>query len=108
MNKRTYWIVAAPLIAVAAVAWHLWTPAPRAWSEDEIAILQTLWIGNLPELPSDPSNAYADDDRAASFGHELFFSTALSPSGAISCATCHRPELNFTDGLQQARGLGRA
>lgn len=108
MNKRTYWIVAALLFVVAAAAWHLWTPAPRAWSEDEIAILQTLWIGNLPELPSDPSNAYADDDRAASFGHELFFSAALSPSGAISCATCHRPELNFTDGLQQARGLGRA
>ena len=69
-------------------------------------MLQSLWIGSLPDLPPDPSNAVADDADAAGFGQALFFSTALSPSQAIACATCHRPELRFTDGMQKGRGIG--
>jgi cytochrome c peroxidase len=67
-----------------------------------------MWIGNLPPLPPDPTNAVADDPRAAAFGHELFFSTALSPSNAIACSTCHRPELRFTDGMRKGRGIGES
>jgi cytochrome c peroxidase len=80
--------------------------APSPWSEAEIAVLRSLWIGSLPDLPPDSSNAVADDPRAAGLGYQLFFSTGLSPSDAISCATCHRPELHFTDGLEQGRGIG--
>ncbi len=37
-------------------------------------------------------------------GRKLFFDPELSGTGQTSCASCHRPELGWTDGL--ARGVG--
>jgi len=37
-------------------------------------------------------------------GRKLFFDPELSSTGQTSCASCHRPELGWTDGL--ARGVG--
>lgn len=37
-------------------------------------------------------------------GRDLFFDPALSANGQVSCATCHLPEHNFTDGLPVAIG----
>ncbi len=94
-------------VVVAAVGGSRFWPAPAdQWSDAELSMLRSLWIGSLPELPPDPGNAVADSADAARFGQALFFSTALSPSGAIACATCHRPELRFTDGMQKGRGVG--
>lgn len=76
------------------------------WSATEIATICSLWIGSLSELPPDPSNLYGDDERAADFGHQLFFDTRLSADGDVACATCHLPELNFTDGLAVPIGGG--
>ncbi len=76
------------------------------WSAEEIATICSLWIGSLPELPPDPSNIYADDALAADFGHQLFFDTRLSANDDVACATCHIPELNFTDGLDVPIGGG--
>jgi cytochrome c peroxidase len=53
--------------------------------------------------PPDPTNAFADDANAAALGAQLFSDTTLSP-GAVSCATCHDPAKQFTDGLPQSRG----
>ncbi len=38
-------------------------------------------------------------------GKTLFSDTALSPSGTVSCATCHDPTKTFSDGLSQAMGV---
>ena len=38
-------------------------------------------------------------------GRRLFYEKALSANGVISCATCHRQELAFTDGLTFSRGV---
>jgi cytochrome c peroxidase len=38
-------------------------------------------------------------------GCRLFFDTRLSSNGAYSCASCHRPELAFTDGRPQSIGV---
>lgn len=76
------------------------------WSPAEIATICSLWIGSLPELPPDPSNKYGDDELAADFGHQLFFDTRLSANSNIACATCHLPELNFTDGRDVPLGGG--
>ena len=35
-------------------------------------------------------------------GKKLFFETQLSKTNKISCATCHKPDLYFTDGLAKA------
>ena len=76
------------------------------WTEAERSTLQGLWIENLQPLPPDPSNKYADDPAAASFGQALFFDTRFSSNGQIACATCHRPELLFQDGTALAHGIG--
>lgn len=59
----------------------------------------------LPAPPDDPTNRWTDDPRAAAFGQHLFFETRFSRNGEISCATCHVPDLAFTDGRPVAVGL---
>jgi cytochrome c peroxidase len=104
-------ILPAAVLAIAAAAlagWRWHTAAPAPWTDAEIEILRSLWIGSLPPLPPDPTNAVADDERAARFGQRLFFDVRLSGNGAVSCATCHQPARRFTDGLPKAVGIGTA
>ena len=109
MNKVVIWIVVLIATVVLSVAAsRIWPPPINSWTDAEVEILRSLWIGSLPALPPDPTNAVSDDPRAAKLGHALFFDTRLSPSGAIACATCHRPELRFTDGMQKGRGVGQS
>lgn len=55
--------------------------------------------------PPDPTNRWADSDDAAALGHALFFDRGLSSTGSVSCATCHRPDRGFSDGLHVAVGI---
>jgi cytochrome c peroxidase len=93
------------LLIVIAVGAFIALPR-SAWTPDEVAKLRNLWIGSLPPLAPDPSNKYADDPRAAAFGHKLFFDTRFSSNGKVACATCHQPDKLFQDGLPQAKGVG--
>lgn len=43
----------------------------------------------------------------ARLGHDFFFDPGFSSNGAISCASCHRPELSFTDGKAQSEGMAK-
>lgn len=88
------------------VSTAVWAGLDDDWTEDERTVLRSLWIGSLPKLPPDPSNAVADNRDAAEFGHRLFFDARLSANGRVACATCHLPELAFTDGRKRARGIG--
>ena len=99
--------IAAVLIALAYEGWQRYAP-PAAWSDDEINQIASLWIGRLPPLPPDPTNAVADNPQAAAFGHRLFFDGRLSANGTISCSTCHQPIRRFTDGLPKAVAIGQA
>ena len=76
------------------------------WNDSEKDILQSLWIGNLPPLPPDPSNKYAEDPRAAALGKKLFFDARFSGNLKVSCATCHPVNRNFADNLPLAHGMG--
>ena len=76
------------------------------WTQAEIATLQSLWLGTLPPLAADPSNAVGDDPRAAVLGQQIFFDTRFSAKGEVSCATCHQPDNLFTDGLPRAEAIG--
>jgi len=79
---------------------------PHAWTREQKSLLATLSLKALPPLPPDPSNAYADNPVAAHLGHKLFFDMRFSSNGLVSCASCHKPELMFTDGLARAKGVG--
>ena len=101
-------IIAAAVAATAVLVWHFRpTPAPT-WSPAELKQIATLWIGTLEATPPSPTNRVADDPLAARFGHALFFDTRFSANGGISCATCHQPHRDFTDGLKKAVALGRS
>lgn len=78
----------------------------HGWTSSQIGMLRSLWIGSLPPLPADPTNAVADDPQAAAFGRQLFFDARLSANGEVACGTCHQPERMFTDALPLARGVG--
>ena len=74
------------------------------WSQDELRLLKSLSVKNLPLIPDDPSNTYANDEDAAELGHAIYFDVRISGNGSVSCASCHRPEKYFTDGLKLAVG----
>ncbi len=86
--------------------WQLWPKPIPDWTEQETATLRSLWLESLYALPPEPSNAVADDPRAAEFGSQLFFDVRLSSNGGISCATCHQPLRRFADGLQKGQAIG--
>lgn len=109
MNSERLSIVAAVIVAaVLASIWYLRDAGPAPWSDEEIALIQSLWLENLPELPPDPTNAVADNPSAADLGRRLFLDTRLSANGQVSCATCHQPARRFTDGLVKGRGIGES
>lgn len=70
--------------------------------ENHWALIQQMRTPGPP--PPDPTNAVADDPGAAALGRRLFDDAALTPSGAVSCATCHARAKGFADG--RARGFG--
>jgi cytochrome c peroxidase len=87
-------------------AWVYRPLSPAAWSDADKEVLRSLSIASLPPLPAAPSNAVADNPAAVAMGNRLFFDTRLSANGEVSCATCHQPDLGFTDGLPKGHGIG--
>ncbi|AOY93922.1 hypothetical protein BKK79_02175 [Cupriavidus sp. USMAA2-4] len=39
-------------------------------------------------------------------GKKVFFDKRLSADGTVSCASCHQPDLAFSDGMARSRGIG--
>lgn len=53
-------------------------------------------------IPFPKSNPF--DEKKKDLGRTLFFDPRLSVTGSVSCASCHDPNIGWTDGL--ARGVG--
>jgi cytochrome c peroxidase len=53
-------------------------------------------------LPPALGNKYGDDEAAARLGFQLFFDSNIGTG--VSCATCHSPDLAFTDRLSVSTG----
>jgi cytochrome c peroxidase len=96
----------AVVLASVSSAFALHAGGPHDWSESEKAVLRSLWIGSLPQLPADRSNKYSTNADAARLGKKFFFDPRFSKNGSVSCATCHRPDMQFTDSLPLAHGMG--
>jgi cytochrome c peroxidase len=47
------------------------------------------------------------NEEQIQLGKRLFNDSNLSSSQTVSCATCHKSDLAFTDGLQKSKGLNR-
>jgi cytochrome c peroxidase len=54
--------------------------------------------GNFPAISDDPDNPLTAE--GIELGRMLFYDTRLSGNNRISCASCHRQNLAFSDGLE--------
>ncbi len=56
-----------------------------------------------------PADSFSADHRpttdSIALGRKLFYDVRLSRDDAHSCASCHRPDLHFADGLPVAKGF---
>jgi cytochrome c peroxidase len=81
----------------------IYSQPPSQWPKPAIDEgVQWTELGILPESPIDKHKDSLK--HIIELGKALFFDTRLSGSGKISCATCHQPELNWTDGKQKSIG----
>ena len=58
----------------------------------------------LPVMEHPEDNPQTID--GVQLGRMLFFDPILSSDSTIACASCHKPELSFTDGLAVSPGVG--
>ncbi|MGK0185872.1 MAG: cytochrome c peroxidase [Verrucomicrobiales bacterium] len=77
---------------------------PVIFTAQELREIQKL--SPLPDIPPSPTNLFADDPKAAWLGQRMFYDGRLSSDGQVSCATCHDPNLGFSDGKPLSEGLG--
>ncbi|RDH43455.1 cytochrome-c peroxidase [Zooshikella ganghwensis] len=76
------------------------------FSAADIQFLSQFNLSNLPPLPDAQDNQYADSLAAATIGQQLFFDKRFSANQQVSCASCHKPQQYFTDGLAVSKGMG--
>ncbi len=78
-------------------------PKPQLDSLVNIANFEDL--GVLPEVKFPEDNPYSKEKKL--LGKLLFFDARLSESGQIACASCHDPELAWTDNVTRSFGHKR-
>lgn len=93
--------LAAVFLAPALLAPALLAPAAPAAAPEDPFEWKLPPAFPRPRVPADNPMSRAKVE----LGRALFFDRRLSASGEMSCATCHRPELAFSDGRPRAVGL---
>ena len=78
-------------ILIIFIGWKCSGPAEKIMGEKGIL-----------KIPSPKDNPVTPEKIA--FGKRLFFDKRLSKNNDLSCATCHRPDKAFTDGLAKSTG----
>ncbi|QAU33050.1 cytochrome c peroxidase [Janthinobacterium sp. 17J80-10] len=107
MHKLTGALLAAGSAALIAGAALAGMPDYiDGWTREEMAILASLSLKQLPPAPKDPSNAYEALPAAVHLGERIFADRRFSSNGAVSCASCHQPDKHFQDGAPLGLGVG--
>lgn len=104
--RSTSPIIAGAILATVWAAGSGFSRRPATWTAVEVQEIRDLGLGHLGPLPADPTNPVADEARAVSLGHRLFFDTRFSGNGRVACATCHDPARDFQDGTPLGHGIG--
>ena len=93
---------------------HLLGVAQRGLPDPRL-ILRRAWVldaGSVFDAGAIDAQAYAPAEAPrptpalVSLGRTLFFDPVLSGNDARACASCHKPERAFADGLPRARQFG--
>ena len=79
----------------------MYSRPPSEWPKPTVdAGIEWKELGVLPASPVNKDSL----KQLIELGKILFFDTRLSGSGKLSCASCHQPELNWTDGKEKSVG----
>ena len=100
-TDEEYRVQAAQLRVVYAQPADRW---PAATLDDEVKP-RFVELGLLPPVNYPTNNPYSD--AKAELGKRLYFDPRLSGSGQIACASCHDPDLAWTDGRTVSFGHAR-
>jgi cytochrome c peroxidase len=98
-------LVALVLVAFLTVPSVVRATHQHTWGDSALYEIDKLSLANLPALPRDATNRVANDPKAAALGKAIFFDARFSSNGAVSCAFCHKPELQFQDGRRLGLGI---
>lgn len=97
--------ICALLVAIGCFSHWVTSSIAASLLLDENEIAAALSHGPWPlEVRPDPSNHMSGNAEAIALGKAFFSSVELSSDGNTSCASCHQPERDFTDGLPRAIG----
>ena len=100
------WLSAAGLLALASCQ-HDRDTVAAVDPEGPIVALTAYNLtvpANFPPLPAAPPDNPLTVEGVA-LGRQLFYEKSLSVNNTVACASCHRQELAFTDGLAHAQGV---
>lgn len=90
------------LIIIASLTYLYWPepspPSPVSQKLSDVALVELAKSYQAPVFQKEYS-------ALSLLGEQLFFDGRFSASGGISCGSCHQPDLDFTDGLELAKGL---
>jgi cytochrome c peroxidase len=73
---------------------------------DNYESLRAAGVGGLKTALPPPRDGFSP--QQIDLGRYLFFDPLLSGDNSVSCASCHHPDLGFSDGLARSRGIGGA
>jgi cytochrome c peroxidase len=79
----------------------------RQEAERPVRVGPSEYVWQLPEgfpVPRVPSDNPMTPDKVE-LGRQLFHDPRLSGDGTVACASCHRPDLAYTDGRSRAVGI---
>ncbi|HSF24367.1 MAG TPA: parallel beta-helix domain-containing protein [Blastocatellia bacterium] len=105
-------LLALAIVLFAGVAALALWPAPKDLPRDDstagVAAGGEGLKRSFPAMVVPADNAIADpkNTERAALGRLLFFDPILSGANDMSCATCHHPDLGFTDGRGLSMGKG--
>ncbi len=100
------WFALAGLILVGVVAWPFAARSGFAQAPPGMPSTSEFFGDRLPRwfaVPKVPVDNPMTEEKVE-LGRHLFYEPMLSGNSTISCASCHRQALAFTDGLAQAIG----
>jgi cytochrome c peroxidase len=104
--NRLHLLLPAALAGLLMITLVACSGGQPGWTAAEKSLIVSLSLSQLPALPPDPSNAVADDPKAAALGEALFADTRFSGNGKVACATCHLPDRQFQDDRPRGIGVG--
>lgn len=96
--RRSLFIVAAALLAACATRPK--TDAVARPIGAPVTVTPPLGLPPVPVPPDNPPTA-----ETVALGRRIFYDVRLSADSTLSCASCHNPALDFTDGRRVAEGV---